>query len=401
VANAFKRAIEVTALSIPLACAFPVLAQNNVNSSAKAAEVSARCDALLANRQGSLVNEAVIGQTGLKIQYQSIFHGQPKSVFLAPVDSWGRGENAKHLFVAAMRLERSEDAVSFLNELVAQTNATLNSTWKVVQQKENVFEIPGICTARTHQPYYTRHIPLREGSIELEIEIQQSPNEVQIAKGILNVLSNQFHLSKSASDLQHLADYDLSTFEGRAAWGYEAFHEWLNGLSSEARTALRLISGAEYRDILPFLRGGQRNNIASISTSQLQEFVSALDSAIGRGKIPVPVKLYRASAESGTLEAWSRLTSDKNAHAEPLVDSAYTFTSLDEQFVQTWNTSQLRGTGIVIEILANAGTRAGYVDRGTQARDYAEIILARGQHLVPIQAYITATGERRLVVTAK
>jgi hypothetical protein len=46
----------------------------------------------LANGQGSPVNEAVIGQTDLKIQHQSVFHGQPKSVFLAPVDSWGRGE---------------------------------------------------------------------------------------------------------------------------------------------------------------------------------------------------------------------------------------------------------------------------------------------------------------------
>jgi hypothetical protein len=63
--------------------------------------------------------------------------------------------------------------------------------------------------------------------------------------------------------------YDLSTFEGRAAWGYEAFYAWLSSLSSDASTALRLISGSDYKAILPFLRNGNRR-------SWLDEFHGAL-----------------------------------------------------------------------------------------------------------------------------
>lgn len=340
-----------------------------------------------------------IGKSGLAIESAAL-HGQRKSVVLAPVNSWGRGENAKQLFVLAMRVGSNEEGLLFFNQLVGQLNSIAGSHLTVITNSETVFEVPGFYTARVHTPQYAREIPMAQGYLELEIEIQQSPNEVAVANQIGSILQRSFNLRASTTDLKHLTTYDLSTYEGRAAWGYEAFHVWLGRLSSEARAALSLISGPEYRDILPYLRGKGRNENTSLSTARLQDLIVELDAAIEQGKVPVSVKLYRASADPYSLQTWTRLSTDANAKVEKLSDSAYTFTSLDERFVQSWNQNELKGQGIIIEIKASAGMRAGYVDRGPHARDYAEIILARGQQLTPVRAYTDDSGLRRLVVTA-
>lgn len=341
----------------------------------------------------------LIGKNGLVIE-SSVFEGQKRSVVLAPEDSWGRGDNAKDLYVLAMRVESNEQGLAFFNQLIGQVNSQDGHNWSVSVKGENIFEIPGICTARVHSPYYARHIPMAQGRLEIEIEIQQSKNEVAIANQIGSVLQGAFRLRTSHVSLQHLTNYDLTTFEGRAAWGQESFHEWLAGLSSNARTALDLISGPAYRDILPFLRGNGRSRSSSLSTERLQEMVGELDAAIQRGRIPVPVRLYRASSDPYSLDAWKRLAADANAQVQKMSDGAYTFTSLDKDFVLSWNRNELRGQGIIIEIEAPAGLRAGYVDRGPHTRDYAEVILARGQTLTPIRAYTDASGQKRLVVTA-
>lgn len=386
-------------LSILLTVVQPTLAHaQNGNTPGK---VLSRCAILLAG--GTLGSQSIAsftGKTDLTIESPSVFQGRQRSAYLAPVDSWGRGENAKHLFVLSLRVSSNDEALDFFNSLIGEINANHGTNWASVRQKDNMFEVPGVCTARVHSPYYTRHIPMAQGSLELEIEIQKSTHEVAVANQIGQVLLNTFNLQSAPESLQHLSGYDLTTSEGRAAWGYEAFHKWLQSLSSEAKTALRLISGPEYRDILPFLRGNGRNGPSSLSTPQLQEMISELDGAIERGQLPVPVRLFRASADPHTLEAWTQLSNDPRVQARPLSDSAYTFTSLDEDFVQSWNRNELRGKGIIIEIEASEGLRAGYVDRGPHDRDYAEIILARGQTLTPIRAYTDASGVKRLVVTA-
>lgn len=340
-----------------------------------------------------------IGKTGLVIE-SSVFESQNRSVVLAPVDSWGRGENAKDLFVLAMRVESNEQGLAFFTQFASQVNSQLGENWTIAVKGENVFEIPGVCTARVHPPYYARQVPMAQGQLEIEIDIEKSANEVAVAKQIGLVLQQSFRLHTIGTNLAHLANYDLTTFDGRAAWGQEAFHEWLLSLSSDARAALNLISGGAYRDILPFLRGKARNGNSSIPTSRVQEMVAELDAAIDRGRIPVAVRLYRASSDPYSLEAWTRLSADANAKVERLSDSAYTFTSLGEDFVLAWNRNELRGKGIIIEIEAPAGLRAGYVDRGPHSRDYAEVILARDQALTPVRAYTDPLGQRRLVVTA-
>lgn len=391
--NAVLRPIHMIWLSIVLTAAQPVWA------------AGLKCEELFLARPTALPSRPLqsviplIGKNGLVIE-SSVFKGQKRSVVLAPVDSWGRGENAKDLFVLAMRVDSNEQGLAFFNQLVGQVNSQYGHNWTVATKGENIFEIPGVCTARVHPPDYARHIPMAQGHLEIEIEIQQSKNEVAVANQIGSVLQSVFRLRTSRVSLQHLTNYDLTTFEGRAAWGQEAFHEWLAGLSSNARTALDLISGPAYRDILPFLRGNGRSRSSSLSTERLQEMVGELDAAIQRGRIPVPVRLYRASSDPYSLETWTRLTADANAQVEKLSDSAYTFTSLDQNFVLSWNRKELRGQGIIIEVEAPAGLRAGYVDRGPHTRDYAEVILARGQTLTPIRAYTDASGQRRLVVTA-
>lgn len=342
----------------------------------------------------------LVGSTDLTINNPSIFQGQMRSVYLAPVDSWGRGENAKYLFALSLRVSSHDEALDFFNALIEAANYSNGTTWASVLQTENTYEVPGICTARVHSPYYTRHISMNQGSLELEIEIQQSTQEVEVADQIIQVLLKTFNLRSAPVGLQHLSAYDLSTFEGRAAWGYEAFNKWLQSLSSEAKNALKLISGPEYRDILPFLRGSPRTGAASIATPELQAMIAELDAAIARGQLPVPVKLFRATADPNTLEIWTQLLHDPRLQLRPLSDSAYTFTSLDEGFVKSWNRNELRGRGIIIEIEASQGLRAGYVDRGPHDRNYAEIILARGQTLTPIRAYTDSSGLRRLLVSA-
>jgi hypothetical protein len=337
-----------------------------------------------------------LGKAGLIIE-SSVFQGQKRSVVLAPVDSWGRGENAKDLFVLALRVESNGQGFAFFSQLVDQMNSQYDHNWTATSRGGNVFEIPGVCTARVHPPYYARHTPMAQGHLEIEIEIQNSSSEVEVANQIGSVLQSAFKLRTSPTSLQHLMTYDLKTFAGRSAWGQEAFHEWLAGLSSTARKALDLISGADHREILPFLRGMGASSIPAVRP---QDMIAELDAAIERVHIPVPVRLYRASSDPYSLEAWTRLSADENAVVGKLSDSAYTFTSLDQDFVLSWNQNQLRGQGIIIEIEAPAGLRAGYVDRGPQARDYAEIILARGQTLTPVRAYIDTSGQRRLVVTA-
>lgn len=340
-----------------------------------------------------------IGKNGLVIESAQL-QNQKKSVVLAAVDSWGRGENAKDLFVLAMRVGSNEEGLAFFNQLVGQVNSAYGHSWTVVNKGENIFEIPGVCTARVHSPHYARQVPMAQGHLEIEIEIAQSKNEVAIAKQIGSVLQQSYKLRTVRTSLAHLANYDLTTIEGRTAWGQEAFHEWLAGLSSDARTTLDLISGAAYRDILPFLRGNPRSAYKSIPTARLQEMVAELDAAIQHGRIPVPVRLFRASSDPYSLEAWTRLSIDPSAQVDKLSDSAYTFTSLDQDFVLSWNQNELKGQGIIIEVEAPAGLRAGYVDRGPHTRDYAEVILARGQTLTPVRAYTDSSGQRRLVVTA-
>lgn len=388
-ANSTLRLIYAICLSIILTAAQPVWA------------AGLSCAKLFSEGQNTQSQSvaSLVGKNGLVIE-SSVFQNQKRSIVLAPVDSWGRGENAKDLFILAVRVESNEQALAFFNQLVDKVNLQHGLNWTVTRRDENIFEIPGVLTARVHSPYYTRHLPMTQGRLEIEIDIEQSSNEVAVANRIGSVLQRSFKVRASRINLQHLAAYDLATPEGRAAWGQEAFHEWLGGLSSEAREALDLISGVAYRDILPFLRGNGRSGISSLSTTQLQGLIAELDAAIGRGKIPVPVRLYRASADPYSLEAWTKLMTDKNSHVEKLSDSAYMFTSLDQDFVLAWNRHQLRAKGIIIEIEAPAGLRAGYVDRGPHAKDYAEVILARGQTLTPVRAYTDSTGQRRLVVTA-
>ncbi|MCB0363665.1 MAG: hypothetical protein KDD35_13140, partial [Bdellovibrionales bacterium] len=299
---------------------------------------------------GEVSTSELVGKSRVEVRNSQ---GELKSVYLAPVSSWGRGDNAEHLFTLSMRVKSQDEARDFLEELVAEANTSLNGTPWAVAVGNFGFEIPGVLTARTHKPHFTRHLPLREGLLELEIEIQQSPNEVEVANRVGDVLVGHFGAKPAVRNLDHLTSYDLTTSEGRLAWGNEAFFEWLNGLTGEARTALRLISGPEYRDILPFLRGEDRNWNARIQTEELNKMISALDSAIERGSLPVPVKLYRATSESATLEVWESLIAGEPLENRVLSDQAYSFTSLDQGFVQSWQKNELRGTGVIIEIEAS------------------------------------------------
>lgn len=329
----------------------------------------------------------------------SVFPKQRKPVVLAREDSI-RGENTKHLFILALRLDSDEEGLQFFNQLVSRSNLLNGTRWAAVVKSEKKFLVPGVCAAEVHSPFYARHIPVAYGSQEIEITIDRSADEVTVATQIAAVLLNDFKLKFSPPpSLEHLATYDLTTQDGRWAWMYEASYDWVRSLSPDAKAAMKLISGGAYLDILPFLRGRGRNGAASVPTEKLQVLISELDDAIERGKIPVAVKLYRASSDSATVAAWTKLSENSEAAVEPLSDKAYTFTSLDEQFVRMWNIGKLRGKGIILEIEASAGVRAGYVDRGPQQRDYAEIILARRQGMTPVRAYTNAIGEKHLVVT--
>jgi hypothetical protein len=363
-------------------------------------QVLSTCEILLSKEAEGQSISSLFSRTDLVMDNPSVFKGQQRSAYLAPEDSWARGETAKHLFVLSMRVSSNEEALNFINALIREVNTSYGANWESVERESGIYDVPDNFTARVHSPYYTRHIPTAQGSLELEIEIQQSKHEVAVAEKIAQVLLKTFNLQSVPVSLRHLSEYDLTTSQGRAAWGYEAFHEWLQSLSKEARTLLGLISGAEYRDILPFLRGSGRNGFSSLTTPKLKEMIVELDAAIERGQLPVSVRLFRASADPHTLEAWSQLSNNSKLQPRTLSDSAYTFTSLDEKFVQSWNRNELRGRGIIIEIEASEGLRAGYIDRGPHDHDYAEIILARGQTLTPIRAYTDTSGVKRLVVTA-
>ncbi|NJL25548.1 MAG: hypothetical protein HC902_10495 [Calothrix sp. SM1_5_4] len=262
----------------------------------------------------------LVARTGLFIQDGSIFRGRPKPVYLAPVSSWSRGRNAPFLFILALRILNREEGLEFLTSLTSVT-------WS---EKNGDLEIPGLYTARFHPPYYARHLPLAEGPLELEIEIQPDPEEVATARGLADTLRTRFRLSYPyrERDLNHLSTYDLSSREERSAWAYEAFFDWLASVSSDARLALRLISGPDYRDVLPFLRDGSRAARSPLPATRLQELVLALDVEINKGRIPVPVTLYRATTAPLVTEAWLRLAG--GGSARPFSDPAFLFTSLDE-----------------------------------------------------------------------
>jgi hypothetical protein len=361
-----------------------------------ALDCNARLAALRPGHVLTSVLSDIFGRDGLTVQHPEISKNEPKNILFEEVSSWGRGENANQLFRASLRVRDRQEGIDLFKLIVRELDRKF-SQFYVVNDSTGHPYVEGILEAHIFPAQSAQTLPPTQGPLEVQIALPQSEHETEVAQELLLTLKDVFHLKHDPDYATDFSAYDLNTRDGRREWGQAAFRKWHESLSYLAKKALQLISGADYTDILPYLRTGKRG-WSKISNGDLNQMIDELDLALKSGHLPQNLVLYRAVGDSAFDAIWNDLKKTDNVSPTEFFDGAYTFTSIDLSFVEFWNQSKLGGKGIILDIHTPKGTSVGHVDRGQYERDYAEIIFPRNKVFKAVRAYTDEKGQRRLVV---
>jgi hypothetical protein len=355
------------------------------SSSEVPANITMNAAACAASLEGDQISH-YLNKAGLSIQSSSFGHGTTKSILL---ESGGWGAPG-----LSMRAIDQDEAIEFVHVLLHEMNSILGANY-LIENSSGHPKVKGLFDIYISPPTTTLALPAEQGSVQLQIQMEGSSLDDPNSKAFFQSLKRAFHLRQDEAFCPTCLNFDLKTREGRRAWGMTGFYVWTKNLSSSARQAMDLISGPDYRDILPYLRNRKQTGMTKIPKEVLDTMIQSLNDAISRGKIPQTSTLYRAVSEPFFDQVWNSLQGANFNGEIEVTDHAFSFTSLDEKFVEGWNKANLGGKGVILEIEAVAGLAAGYVDRG-QYTDYAEIVLPMDARIFATQGYVDGKGQRRI-----
>jgi hypothetical protein len=162
-------------------------------------------------------------------------------------------------------------------------------------------------------------------------------------------------------------------FESRGeadAWVAEHFGGWVEGLSSDERSALLEYKGVGYRDLNEELRGGDLSDWG-------RRQVAALDAAIGRAIVPEPLVAFRAVRDTGLSDEIDYLWGAE------IPEPAYLSTALVVEMAESFFPEVEPGDyadHVLLEITVPAGASAAPLDLVREMGE-TELLLPRGTRL--------------------
>lgn len=304
-------------------------------------------------------------------------------------NSWGQSSDLADInFILAIPVNDKEEGLGLIKQIANTSNFPGRPEDYIPQPGKVAVEFDDKVSVSV---FSTNKVP---GGISSAYELRITLNEgasIETGESIIRSLFNDLQMKPISTDE---IIFDFSTNSGRREWASYTFQDWKNQLTSEEIVALRSIAGSSYKDIQSVARGGN-------ASDKLNNVVKNIDNAIEKGKTDRDITLFRAVRHDIYENAWKSL--QQSHSVEPIniqADPGFIFSSLDPEVADWWNSSQLDGKGIMLEIQTPKGTNAAFIDmQGIETdRGYLEVLLERDISYQAVGARQRSDGTRVLEV---
>ena len=318
---------------------------------------------------------------------------ESKNIRFNEVSEWGLPENFKgKVYEMSVTVKDAEEGKALFKEIVKNGPAEWQETSLPDLEGRSGFGLGNKLYASIESPSNG----VGERPHELKVRFPREGDGPAEAKHLLQAL-NKMGLQHDSTALQTM---DLSTVGAKAEWAKYSFKSWAKSLSQEESRALNDLGTGDYRSIHRYLRSSEKKSAPSIDAT-----VKAADSAIAKGHVDRTITTYRSDSSPELHELWEKMAKEgAPKNGVPLkADPAYTFTSINRDVAKWWNSYDLKGKGVLLEIEVPKNSSAAYIDsQGIhQERGYLELVLPRNSKFEATGFSQTPDGQKVLKVRLK
>lgn len=304
-----------------------------------------------------------------------------KRVRILKKSDWGAPKELKQKNISiSVAVNDTKEAIAIFAQLTGETNWPENMNGHIVENK-----IWG-----SIQRADDRSSAVSDYT-ELKIDFTGDATPPDVSKIIDKLQTLGLHLLNPATE-----SFNFNNPSQAREWAVFQSLEWSRGLSTEEKKSLASISSADFRSVHSSLRSNP-------TEAANQKTVTYADSAIGKSSAERDFKLNRAVNREDLNALWEKMYSSKRAPTMSITpDPGYLFGSIDFKVAKWWQSGELNGNGVILEINVPKGHPAAFIDGdGIQSnRGFLEFVLQRNLALKATEAKII-DGSKILVVEAK